>query len=390
MDRINALDRNLEEIEEFDNSTSRNVVEIIKLTKDSYVAIANENDRQIAMMNEKTEEPKVEENKKFESSNFELNEIKSDSVTKANDVNAKAIKETESMIDNSDVHYSSISSSIDVNEVDKEEIENVVESSFDFYNINEDDNVTETEFDSKDNVDEDSYEENVDYEEIPQETTLDNLVSSYDAVDSYEETLDDNEINSENAEVVESENNIVPEIQNYFMEHDFDGAIDVDSQETNVEYSDEKATKDLYDEISNSIDNDNITISDLNELSQKLNTVISKNKQLTSTNEELTKEKEAAVDELNDVIEQQYEAEKRRTAIIDEYNNMLNDIQHENEALEETTNKVQEEIKEVRAKTQEIKSSVSETEKYSSGIIDMLSDYGYGISNESSGKAKAA
>lgn len=382
MDRINVLDRNLESVEEFDNLVGRNVIEVIKLTNGSYNAIASENDRQLAMMNH---EPKksavaVEENGKFESSSFELYNISSDSVSKTG--NVKAIKETQSMIDNTDKKYSLVPSQISIDQSNTVASENVVEDGFDFYNINQDETSVDK-YDVSNEVFNDSYEQSGSYEEIPEEvivpedSTLDNLVNSYEKVELDAKTEEDS-ISSNSKSVEKDEDNIIPQIKNFFMENDIDGVIDANNQDDKFEFNEQKDTQNLFEQISNEID----TASDISELSQKLNAIVSMNKQLTSTNEELTREKEAALDALSNVTEQQYEAEKRKAAADDKYRNMINLYQQKNEALEEKNSKEREEINEVKAKTEEVKTNVISLEKYSSGIIDMLSDYGYGSSEE--------
>lgn len=382
MDRINVLDRNLESVEEFDNLVGRNVIEVIKLTNGSYNAIASENDRELAMMNHepKKSDVAVDENGKFESSSFELYNISSDSVSKTG--NVKAIKETQSMIDNTDKKYSLVPSQISIDQSNTVASENVVEDGFDFYNINQDETSVDK-YDVSNEVFNDSYEQSGSYEEIPEEvivpedSTLDNLVNSYEKVESDAKTEEDS-ISSNSKSVEKDEDNIIPQIKNFFMENDIDGVIDANNQDDKFEFNEQKDTQNLFEQISNEID----TASNISELSQKLNAIVSMNKQLTSTNEELTREKEAALDALSNVTEQQYEAEKRKAAADDKYRNMINLYQQKNEALEEKNSKEREEINEVKAKTEEVKTNVISLEKYSSGIIDMLSDYGYGSSEE--------
>lgn len=384
MDRINVLNRNLDEVNEFDNAASRNVIEIIKLTSGSYNAIASENDRQLSIINENKENNKiVETNIQPEDSTFELYSVEWDNVIKANGIKTKAIKETQSMIDNSDKKYGLVLPKIDVNNVDSKEIADVVENNFDFYNIDEnynaedvptnDNNITPTEEEYRAD---DYYQEIPEDTAIPEATALDSLMNTNVVSDTIESEGFENESTKE-IENTSSEDTIIPQIQNFFMEHDLNGVID-SNNEVSETPNKEISTDNLFEQISNEID----TASDISELSQKLSAIISMNKQLTSANEQLNREKEAALNELTNATEQQYEAEKRKAAADDEFKNMIDLYQQKNEALEEKNNKEREEINEVKAKTEEVKTNVISLEKYSSGIIDMLSDYGYGSSNE--------
>ena len=392
MDRINILDRNLEEIEEFDDSINRSVVEVIKLTKDSYNAIASESDKNI--QSTQIEQDTVEEIKD-ETSNFDLFSINYDSVNKAFNVNAKAIKETEHMIENSDNKYSNVMPKIDVEEVDKEKIEKTVESSFDFYNINQDSINAEnevTDMELEQNNDE-KYDDISIYDEAEfEDSKLDDLVGTNEQAE--EDNTDKEEVNlNSSLDNNHINKNIIPEIQNYFSNYELDGAINNSFDSLPEENYSENTTRDLFDEISSSIENEDITASELSKLSQKLSMIFSKNKQLENANEELNREKEAAVDELNNVMEQQHAAEVRKTEIKEKFDMYVNNLEQMNEKLEENTSKVKEEINEVKAKTEKIKSDVTATERYSSNIIEMLSDYGYGVDNTYSsqnGKGKAA
>ena len=386
MKNIELVDRDSEQIEDIDSSVTRGVKRVIKLTE---TTIEMSDSIYNKFLNQDNEETKKysESNEIIQKDNdmsgFTLTSVGVSSIeeTRYAKSSSKAIKESDAMIGNTDMKYSGVLSKnefedIDVNKVNTEEITNTVESSFDFYNINQDESDYETD---------DLNETDENYEE----STLDNLVNSYEEEQS---VVEEPEL-EDSSDYLAVEENIIPEIKEYFSNHDVDGTISNvqtemdDNYETNDDS--ENKTQDLFDEIASSIDDENITIGDLNELSQKLNQVFSKNKQLTNANEELSRERDAAVDELNGVMEQQQEAERRKAAIIEEYNSMVSDLQHENEELEETTNRVQEEINEVKARTKEIKSNVTATEKYSSDIIDMLSDYGYGTANESISEVKA-
>lgn len=343
---------------------TKGVIEKIKLTeqsKNKIDAIYNEfrksvynvNDNSDLAQTEVKEDSAVEKSIESDESEFELVSPNCMQIEKSTfRPSSRAIKLTEVMVNNTVEKYAESVPKVDVNDINSDEIANTVEENFDFYNINQKSEVNDELYDASEN---DSKQEE-EFIENPEESTLDNLVNSYE-----NNSINDNEqplFGSSNTEI---ESSIVPEIKDYFQNNSFDGIIsDNVVNDTNEEVYVEQSNDDLFNQVSSSIDNENTTIEELDKLREALQMERERRARLTQELEE--KQMAAAVAE-----KEEQEAEREKQAKIVEYNEELNALRSENAGLQEQTKIIEE-------KTQETNSNVVNMRNYVSALNEIMMD----------------
>ncbi len=376
--------------EKFEGVTSRDrgITEKIKLTEQSRNNMVSKFEKAVGQkVTEKPINEVINEEVENKENNVELIGVSQSDyeVSRVIPTSKKAIKFAEYMVENTDNKYSEAVPQINVDNVDTNEIEESINNSFDFYNINQPEEI-DTNSVSND------YEPSEDYEQpIEEESTLDNLVSSQE--ETYDEPYyaGEEEITpnvEENEETYSTEpekvnESIVPEIQDYFASHDIEGSIN-DEFDNEIVETDEKTYEqpslDLYSEVDSVLNDSSSTILDLNEVREKLQNERARKARLTQELEE--KQMEAAQAE-----REEQEALREQEAMIMAYNDEYSALINENEGLEEQTRIIEE-------KTQETNSNVVSIRDYVSALESIMNESSYGQNSgektASEGKARVA
>lgn len=343
---------------------TKGVIEKIKLTEQSKnkidavyddfrKSIYNVNVNSDIAQNEVKEDSATEKSIESDDFEFELVSPNCEQIEKSTfRPSSRAIKLTDVMVNNTVKKYTESVPKVDVNDVNTDEIANTVVENFDFYNINQQPDTSENDNFYK----EDDKQNENDSIDIQEESTLDNLVNSYEneSINEDEQSI----LDSSNSEI---EKNIVPEIKDYFQNNNFEGIIsdNVVSNDEEEVYA-EQSNDDLFNQVSSSIENENTTIEELDKLREALQMERERRARLTQELEE--KQMAAAVAE-----KEEQEAEREKQAKIVEYNEELNALRNENAGLQEQTKIIEE-------KTQETNSNVVNMRNYVSALNEIMMD----------------
>ncbi len=367
------VDRNVDGIGDTNSSETKGVIEKIKLTEQSEnnmdasyskVIMKNEND-----VKEETNTTIVEETRdNQDDSNYNMVGFKPSYLKNSE----RAIKFAEEMVNNTKKSYDKSIPEVKVEGVDSERMMNTVESGFDFYNINQEENKdAETTVDAEESIEYEPFEIN---DEVQENSALDNLVD-----ESESDVQLNNTESTEDSILSDSvESSIIPEIRNYFAENKLDDSINEGAISENIG-EEAMLESDLYSKISDSLDNEDniVTIDDLNELRQALQNERNRKNQLTRELEQ----KQFAQAEAEREME---EAERTKQEKIQLVNEELAAYRKENDDLKTQTMQIEEQTKEQISKRRDAMNYIS--------LLDQMMTDTSSYSNSSSekGARKAA